>query len=286
VLLAELPFPPEELAFGHTKIFIRSPRTVSLGMGARGGPHYGAVRRLRGSHRSPRLAGGPESVLGVLGDAAAPGAAEPLPRSVPSARPGRPQLFDLERRRRERVAQLAALIQKTFRGWRCRTQYRLMRKSQIVIAAWFRGHTVRKGGPGCGPPAHPSTLGKDPGPPQPPRSPLLSPPQQKNRYRQVKRSALIIQAYARGWKVRAGRAGAAGWGWQVSQHGQRGGGARRGGPVLRVPHGGTRLISAPRLRPRLPLSRLSASRSVSVSVSPHPGVPGRAPRSLAGSSGS
>ncbi|XP_075301937.1 unconventional myosin-Ia isoform X2 [Opisthocomus hoazin] len=102
VLLAELPFPPEELAFGHTKIFIRSPRT----------------------------------------------------------------LFDLERRRRERVAQLAALIQKTFRGWRCRTQYRLMRKSQIVIAAWFRGHT------------------------------------QKNRYRQVKRSALIIQAYARGWKVR------------------------------------------------------------------------------------
>uniref|UniRef100_A0A663FFE3 Unconventional myosin-Ia n=1 Tax=Aquila chrysaetos chrysaetos TaxID=223781 RepID=A0A663FFE3_AQUCH len=28
VLLAELAFPPEELAFGHTKIFIRSPRTL------------------------------------------------------------------------------------------------------------------------------------------------------------------------------------------------------------------------------------------------------------------
>ncbi|KAF1555767.1 Unconventional myosin-Ia, partial [Eudyptula minor] len=102
VLLAELAFPPEELAFGHTKIFIRSPHT----------------------------------------------------------------LFDLERRRQERVAQLATLIQKMFRGWRCRTQYQLMRKSQIIISAWFRGHM------------------------------------QKNKYKQMKRSALIIQAYARGWKVR------------------------------------------------------------------------------------
>lgn len=33
MLLAGLAFPAEELAFGHTKIFIRSPRTVSLGMG-------------------------------------------------------------------------------------------------------------------------------------------------------------------------------------------------------------------------------------------------------------
>ncbi|NXW85931.1 MYO1A protein, partial [Alopecoenas beccarii] len=102
LVLAELPIPTEELAFGHTKIFIRSPRT----------------------------------------------------------------LFDLERRRQERVAQLATLIQKMFRGWRCRTQYQLMRKSQILISAWFRGH------------------------------------QQKNKYKQMKRSALLIQAYARGWKVR------------------------------------------------------------------------------------
>ncbi|NXV73882.1 MYO1A protein, partial [Atlantisia rogersi] len=102
VLLAELAISPEELAFGHTKIFIRSPRT----------------------------------------------------------------LFDLERSRQERVAQLATLIQKTFRGWRCRTQYQLMRKSQILISAWFRGHM------------------------------------QKNKYKQMKRSALVIQAYARGWKVR------------------------------------------------------------------------------------
>ncbi|XP_042652650.1 unconventional myosin-Ia isoform X2 [Tyto alba] len=102
VLLAELAFPAEELAFGHTKIFIRSPRT----------------------------------------------------------------LFDLERQRQERVSQLATLIQKIFRGWRCRSQYQLMRKSQIIISAWFRGHM------------------------------------QKNKYKQMKRSALIIQAYARGWKVR------------------------------------------------------------------------------------
>ncbi|NXG99651.1 MYO1A protein, partial [Loxia leucoptera] len=102
VLLAGLEFPAEELAFGHTKIFIRSPRT----------------------------------------------------------------LFDLERRRQERVAELATLIQKMFRGWRCRTQYQLMRKSQILISAWFRGH------------------------------------RQMNRYKQMKRSALIVQAYARGWKAR------------------------------------------------------------------------------------
>ncbi|KAL9820829.1 unconventional myosin-Ia, partial [Geothlypis trichas] len=102
VLLAGLEYPAEELAFGHTKIFIRSPRT----------------------------------------------------------------LFDLERRRQERVAQLATLIQKMFRGWRCRTQYQLMRKSQILISAWYRGH------------------------------------RQKNRYKQMKRSALILQAYARGWKSR------------------------------------------------------------------------------------
>lgn len=33
MLLADLAFPAEELAFGHTKVFIRSPRTVSLGTG-------------------------------------------------------------------------------------------------------------------------------------------------------------------------------------------------------------------------------------------------------------
>ncbi|XP_031465889.1 unconventional myosin-Ia isoform X4 [Phasianus colchicus] len=102
VLLAELKFPSEELAYGHTKIFIRSPRT----------------------------------------------------------------LFDLEKRRQQRVAELATLIQAMFRGWRCRKQYQLMRKSQILISAWFRGHA------------------------------------QRNRYKQMKRSVLLLQAYARGWKSR------------------------------------------------------------------------------------
>uniref|UniRef100_A0A7M4EUS7 Unconventional myosin-Ia n=1 Tax=Crocodylus porosus TaxID=8502 RepID=A0A7M4EUS7_CROPO len=75
-------------------------------------------------------------------------------------------LFNLEERRRRRVEELATVIQKTYRGWRCRTQYQLMRKSQILISAWFRGHA------------------------------------QKKRYQHMKRAALLIQTYARGWKVR------------------------------------------------------------------------------------
>ncbi|NXA43776.1 MYO1A protein, partial [Eudromia elegans] len=75
-LLSEVPLPAEELAFGHSKVFIRSPRT----------------------------------------------------------------LFALERRRQERVAQLATLIQAAVRGWRCRTRFQRQRQSQILIAAWFRGH--------------------------------------------------------------------------------------------------------------------------------------------------
>lgn len=54
-----------------------------------------------------------------------------------------PQLFYLEEQRRLRLQQLATLIQKTFRGWRCRTHYQLMRKSQILISAWFRGNMVQ-----------------------------------------------------------------------------------------------------------------------------------------------
>uniref|UniRef100_A0A7M4ETI2 Unconventional myosin-Ia n=1 Tax=Crocodylus porosus TaxID=8502 RepID=A0A7M4ETI2_CROPO len=101
-LLSDLDIPPEELAYGHTKVFIRTPQT----------------------------------------------------------------LFNLEERRRRRVEELATVIQKTYRGWRCRTQYQLMRKSQILISAWFRGHA------------------------------------QKKRYQHMKRAALLIQTYARGWKSR------------------------------------------------------------------------------------
>ncbi|KAI4586622.1 hypothetical protein MJG53_004409 [Ovis ammon polii x Ovis aries] len=101
-VLGELSMSSEELAFGKTKIFIRSPKT----------------------------------------------------------------LFYLEEQRRLRLQQLATLIQKTYRGWRCRIHYQLMRKSQIVISSWFRGNM------------------------------------QKKRYGKMKASALLIQAYVRGWKAR------------------------------------------------------------------------------------
>lgn len=54
--------------------------------------------------------------------------------------------------------ELATLIQKMFRGWRCRTQYQLMRKSQIIISAWFRGHAVRRGQAGVLAALHPPHL--------------------------------------------------------------------------------------------------------------------------------
>ncbi|XP_004429340.1 PREDICTED: unconventional myosin-Ia [Ceratotherium simum simum] len=101
-VLEELSISSEELAFGKTKIFIRSPRT----------------------------------------------------------------LFYLEEQRRLRLQQLATLIQKTYRGWRCRTHYQLMRKSQILISAWFRGNMQQK------------------------------------RYGKIKASTLLIQAFVRGWKAR------------------------------------------------------------------------------------
>ncbi|XP_034858228.1 unconventional myosin-Ia [Mirounga leonina] len=101
-VVEELSLSSEELVFGKTKIFIRSPRT----------------------------------------------------------------LFHLEEQRRLRLQQLATLIQKTYRGWRCRTHYQLIRKSQIIISAWFRGNV------------------------------------QKKHYGKIKASALLIQAFVRGWKAR------------------------------------------------------------------------------------
>ncbi|XP_063808512.1 unconventional myosin-Ia isoform X2 [Pseudophryne corroboree] len=75
-------------------------------------------------------------------------------------------LFDLEQKRRDKLNELATLIQKIFRGWRMRVQYLLMRKSQILISAFYRGHA------------------------------------QKKEYQKIKFSALLLQAYIRGWKVR------------------------------------------------------------------------------------
>uniref|UniRef100_A0A5F8GTR2 Unconventional myosin-Ia n=1 Tax=Monodelphis domestica TaxID=13616 RepID=A0A5F8GTR2_MONDO len=101
-LLGELSLSSGELAFGRTKIFIRSPK----------------------------------------------------------------MLFYLEEKRRLRIHQLVTLVQKIYRGWRCRTNYQLMRKSQILISSWFRGNM------------------------------------QKKRYGKIKASTLLIQAFVRGWKTR------------------------------------------------------------------------------------
>uniref|UniRef100_A0A672ZTQ9 Myosin IB n=1 Tax=Sphaeramia orbicularis TaxID=375764 RepID=A0A672ZTQ9_9TELE len=47
-------------------------------------------------------------------------------------------LFFLEERRRQCLEDLATLIQKIYRGWKCRTQFLLLKKSQVTVAAWYR----------------------------------------------------------------------------------------------------------------------------------------------------
>uniref|UniRef100_A0A8D2KSA2 Unconventional myosin-Ib n=1 Tax=Varanus komodoensis TaxID=61221 RepID=A0A8D2KSA2_VARKO len=75
------------------------------------------------------------------------------------------QLFKLEDLRKQRLEDLATLIQKIYRGWKCRTRFLLMKKSQIVISAWYRRYAQQK------------------------------------KYQQIKSSAIIVQSYIRGWKV-------------------------------------------------------------------------------------
>ncbi|XP_026523681.1 unconventional myosin-Ib [Notechis scutatus] len=75
-------------------------------------------------------------------------------------------LFKLEDLRKQRLEGLATLIQKIYRGWKCRTYFLLMKKSQIVISAWYRKYAQQK------------------------------------KYQQIKRSAIIVQSYIRGWKAR------------------------------------------------------------------------------------
>uniref|UniRef100_A0A803YJ02 Myosin IB n=1 Tax=Meleagris gallopavo TaxID=9103 RepID=A0A803YJ02_MELGA len=75
-------------------------------------------------------------------------------------------LFKLEDLRKQRLEDLATLIEKIYRGWKCRTRFLLMKKSQIVIAAWFRRYAQQK------------------------------------KYQKIKSSAIIVQSYIRGWKAR------------------------------------------------------------------------------------
>uniref|UniRef100_A0A3P9HCY7 Unconventional myosin-Ib n=1 Tax=Oryzias latipes TaxID=8090 RepID=A0A3P9HCY7_ORYLA len=75
-------------------------------------------------------------------------------------------LFFLEERRRQCLQDLAALIQKIYRGWKCRRQFLLMKKSQVVVAAWYRRYA------------------------------------QEKKYKKIKHATTVMQSYARGWQAR------------------------------------------------------------------------------------
>uniref|UniRef100_A0A674C628 Unconventional myosin-Ib n=1 Tax=Salmo trutta TaxID=8032 RepID=A0A674C628_SALTR len=76
-----------------------------------------------------------------------------------------PQLFTLEERRRACLEDLATLIQKIYRGWKSRTHFLLLKKSQVVVAAWYRRYA------------------------------------QQNKYQKIKSATLVMQSFIRGWKV-------------------------------------------------------------------------------------
>uniref|UniRef100_A0A671L403 Unconventional myosin-Ib n=1 Tax=Sinocyclocheilus anshuiensis TaxID=1608454 RepID=A0A671L403_9TELE len=75
-------------------------------------------------------------------------------------------LFFLEEKRRQCLGDLATLIQKIYRGWKCRTHFLLLKKSQVVVAAWYRRFAQQK------------------------------------KYQNIRSSALVVQSFIRGWKAR------------------------------------------------------------------------------------
>ncbi|XP_039539482.1 unconventional myosin-Ib isoform X8 [Pimephales promelas] len=75
-------------------------------------------------------------------------------------------LFFLEEKRRQCLEDLATLIQKIYRGWKCRTHFLLMKKSQVVVSAWYRRFAQQK------------------------------------KYQKIRCSALVVQSFIRGWKAR------------------------------------------------------------------------------------
>ncbi|CAB1347089.1 unnamed protein product [Coregonus sp. 'balchen'] len=75
-------------------------------------------------------------------------------------------LFTLEERRRACLEDLATLIQKIYRGWKCRTHFLLLKKSQVVVAAWYRRYAQQK------------------------------------KYEKIKSATLVMQSFTRGWKAR------------------------------------------------------------------------------------
>ncbi|XP_041938397.1 unconventional myosin-Ib isoform X6 [Alosa alosa] len=75
-------------------------------------------------------------------------------------------LFFLEEKRRQCLEDLATLIQKIYRGWKCRTHFLLLKKSQVVVAAWYRRYAQQK------------------------------------KYQKIKSATVVMQSFIRGWKAR------------------------------------------------------------------------------------
>uniref|UniRef100_A0A671SY26 Unconventional myosin-Ib-like n=1 Tax=Sinocyclocheilus anshuiensis TaxID=1608454 RepID=A0A671SY26_9TELE len=75
-------------------------------------------------------------------------------------------LFFLEEKRSQCLEDLATLIQKIYRGCKCRTHFLLLKKSQVVVAAWYRRFAQQK------------------------------------KYQNIRSSALVFQSFIRGWKAR------------------------------------------------------------------------------------
>ncbi len=53
------------------------------------------------------------------------------------------QLFAMEQCRRDRMHDLATLLQKIWRGWAQRMKFLNMKFAQIIISSQFRGYRVR-----------------------------------------------------------------------------------------------------------------------------------------------
>ncbi|XP_047226129.1 unconventional myosin-Ib isoform X2 [Girardinichthys multiradiatus] len=75
-------------------------------------------------------------------------------------------LFFLEEKRKQCLEDLASLIQKIYRGWKCRSHFLLLKKSQIVVASWYRRYAQQK------------------------------------KYQKIKHSTTVVQSYIRGWQAR------------------------------------------------------------------------------------
>ncbi|XP_055005157.1 unconventional myosin-Ib isoform X1 [Boleophthalmus pectinirostris] len=75
-------------------------------------------------------------------------------------------LFFLEERRKQCLEDLATLIQKIYRGWKCRTHFLLLKQSQITVAAWYRRYAQQK------------------------------------KYKRIKSATTVVQSYTRGWQAR------------------------------------------------------------------------------------